>query len=241
MECAENFNNTGICNGTVICALDSSTHIAEIARLNPNVHIVATVSNSDLFPNFMNGLCNVLAGEQFDIAESIVRAQGYQGEFQAGSEVHSKEPLAIVTRGDDHAWSNFVNLVMQTLVSAEDQIIFQSSAALMGTTDWLGPTFSRMQINAIAAVGNYGEMYARHLERILHRPIADEINPGNSGLIYSMPFGTLEPLDTFGPGPSDGGTLTMIQNRGSLKCGVLPRIGFAGKNSQSSRWTGTMF
>ena len=61
--------------------------------------------------------------------------------------------------------------------------------------------------NAVKDVGNYGEIYNRHLATLLPRPTPDSINRGNSGLIYAFPFSS---LDGNGPTATRGGTLEKI-------------------------------
>ena len=88
---------------------------------------------------------------------------------------------------------------------------------------------------AVATVGNYGEMYRRHLEDILPRPVPDRINSGDSGVIYAYPFGNLQRV---GDGPVAGGTLESILARGKLRCGVSRRAIFARLDAASQTWVG---
>ena len=238
MECADNFNNTGECAETKICANDGTTHIDEILASNPGVKIVSGVSVAKLYDNFMDGFCNVIAGEQFDVAESALRGLGYDGNYQYGLKVHSKEPLALVTRQGDAKWSDFVNWVLIGLISAEDRGISQQTADRIPSTEEFDRAFQNGIRNAVSAVGNYAEMYERNLESILPRPVPDRINNGNSGLIYSLPFGF---LDRVGSGPIAGGTLEAIMLRGHLRCGVEQQEVFARKlenGDGSSTWSG---
>mmetsp|Transcript_3657 Transcript_3657/g.5301 ORF Transcript_3657/g.5301 Transcript_3657/m.5301 type:complete len:272 (+) Transcript_3657:2-817(+) len=72
--------------------------------------------------------------------------------------------------------------------------------------------------NALAAVGNYGEIYTRHLASISPRLEINEINDGETtGLMYSHPLGK---VDTVGPGPINGGVIERILQRGFLRCGI---------------------
>jgi hypothetical protein len=56
----------------------------------PEATIVAAVNPEYLHTNFISGFCNVIAGEQIDIAEVLVRDSGYFGEYVYGSLIHSK-------------------------------------------------------------------------------------------------------------------------------------------------------
>jgi hypothetical protein len=236
--CADNFENEGDCADTVVCVLDSSTHYAEILSLNPNASIISVVDSLTMFRNFIDGFCNVIAGEQFSIAESVGRGQGYLGKYEYGSKVISKEPLALVTRTDDPAWSDFVNWVVEALLTAEDQRITQRTAHDMGLTNAFGSRFRTMFRDVVGLVGNYGEVFTRNLEPILPRPIADEINAGTTGLIYAFPFGSLDATAQFGPSPTQGGVMQKLVSRGKLVCGVISRPLFAEFDSASNSWSG---
>ena len=93
VRCADSFDFTGGCADTRICATDGTSHIEEIFAVNPQARIVSSVSVSRLVDNFLDGWCNVIAGEQFDIAESILRGLGYTGDYKYGEKVHSKEQI----------------------------------------------------------------------------------------------------------------------------------------------------
>jgi hypothetical protein len=56
----------------------------------PEATVVAAVNPEFLYTNFISGFCNVIAGEQVDIAEVLVRDRGYTGEYEYGSLIHSK-------------------------------------------------------------------------------------------------------------------------------------------------------
>jgi ABC-type amino acid transport substrate-binding protein len=237
VDCANNFTTTGDdCADTKICVLDGTTHQIDISSKNSNFSIVSTPSSGELYENFLNDICNVIAGEQTDIAESILRGLDYTGDYALGAGIHSKEPLCIVTRTEDPQWSDFTNWVMTALLAAEDGQVTQRSAAKMGRTKVFGPTLQNMFVNVIKDVGNYGEMYRRNLEDILPRATPDRINSGETGLVYSFPFGNLE---SEGSGASQGGTLDLILVRGHLNCGIARRSGFAEFNQTSQSWTGT--
>lgn len=105
----------------------------------------------------------------------------------------SKEPLtAAVPHGDD-AWFDTVKIVMMALINAEELGITQANvesmknsensniANMLGASDWgydaLGLDADALA-RAIAAVGNYGEIYDRYL--------------GPNGLAFSLPRGPNE-------------------------------------------------
>lgn len=114
-------------------------------------------------------------------------------------EVISKEPLGPVTRDDDPAWTDVVRWTLYGLINAEElgltadamasdgaekaTALGQPVAAALGLEDaWL--------TNAIAAVGNYGEIFERNLG--VNTPLGIErgINaPWNGGgILYAPPM-----------------------------------------------------
>jgi hypothetical protein len=246
VACTDNatMSNDDVCDGLNACVLDGTTHADIIAEKFPDSAITTALDSESLYSYFLSGRCNVIAGEQFDVAESILRNKGYEGAYSNGLMTHSKEPLCVVTRLDDVEWSDFVNWVLQALLTAEEQGITQRSADLVEPTDVFGEG-SRYALafqNAIRAVGNYGEIYSRTLQSILPRPVVDQINKGNTGLIYSLPFGN---LNVIGSDPDPGVVLSNIKSRGFLKCGILNRVTsgarviFANQDIATGSWDGT--
>ena len=235
VQCADDFNSAGACNSTVICTREGTTHQAEITSKAPNMKVLSVDDLDAMYNSFFNGFCNVVSGEQSDVAESLIRSFGYEGEYAIGSKVHSKEPLCTVTRDDDPEFSDFVGWIMQALLVAEEEGITDRTANILGTTDVFGDDYRRMFINAVEVVGNYGDIYRRHLEAIIPRAVGDSINPGDSGLIYSFPYGNVNEI---GDGPIAGGTLEAIRDRGFLRCGISTRLIFANFDEATETWSG---
>jgi general L-amino acid transport system substrate-binding protein len=117
----------------------------------------------------------------------------------------SKEPIASVVRYGDDAWLELISWVFHATVQAEELGIGRESAAQVeqtndpgvrrflglepGVTDALGLD-AQWPLRVIRAVGNYGEIFERHLgprtplgmERGLNRLWSD------GGLMYAPPF-----------------------------------------------------
>ena len=172
----------------------------------------------------------MLAGNQFDLAA----LNG--GNYRFGENLYSKEPAALVTRDDDAQWSDFVNWVFLALLIAETQSITQATARTIVLNP--GPAVDSSQLSfyrAVAAVGNYGEMYRRHLETILPRAPVNQQNNGTAPLIYSYPFGDSAAI---GPGPFEGGTFDAILKRGYLICGTMENAFFGSFDHTVQEWVG---
>mmetsp|Transcript_27691 Transcript_27691/g.45790 ORF Transcript_27691/g.45790 Transcript_27691/m.45790 type:complete len:526 (+) Transcript_27691:94-1671(+) len=241
VSCAENLDATSAnCTGMRLCVVSSSTHEDALANLLPNAPLIRAASTSSIFQNYRQNLCQVIVGETADISEAVARDLGIDGEYAVSSNLYSKEPLAFVTRDGDPQWSDFVNWVLQGLFHAEEISITQSTAALLGTTTVFGEEFSNMIIDAVSAVGNYAELYDRHLEDIVPRQTngPNTINTGSSGLMYSMPFGNpnrgaVPPSDEQNPS-----RLEIIRERGFLRCGISERAIFAIQDPDTGEWSG---
>lgn len=114
-----------------------------------------------------------------------------------------------------------------------------------------GPEYQDMFVHAIAAIGNYAEIYERTYGGILPRSQYDMINTGNTGLIVSDPLGTLTvdeetlPPELL-PKPTPDGTMETVINRGYLLCGLVidendkdgHQAGLARFNGTSQEWSG---
>lgn len=125
------------------------------------------------------------------------------------AETLSKEPLGPLTRDNDSKFYDVVQWVVFGLIQAEESGITSANVSAMasnpadpGMARLLGvpfgdgtvadfnfgvdPTFIQ---NAIAAVGNYGEIYERHLTPLgLTRSGSLNALWTNGGLIYAPPF-----------------------------------------------------
>jgi general L-amino acid transport system substrate-binding protein len=140
----------------------------------------------------------------------------------------------MVTRDDDPMFSDFVNWIMEALISAEEGQINSDRAQSMNSIAAFGPTFEGMARNAVEAVGNYGQLYERNLEYFLPRSVTNTVNDGGEGgLLYAFPFADLQGVGT---GPVPDGTLSKILERGFLKCGVSKRVIFA--QESDGVWSG---
>mmetsp|Transcript_2880 Transcript_2880/g.6193 ORF Transcript_2880/g.6193 Transcript_2880/m.6193 type:complete len:768 (-) Transcript_2880:229-2532(-) len=217
VSCADELSAVGDCAGLLICVIPGTTWMDKIKALFPGSNIVAVEEQETTIVGLITGICNVIAGEQVDVPEVTVRYYGYDGPYAMGKNTFSKEPLAIVTRDGDPEFADFVNWVLQGLLHAEARNITMVTADSFAKTGHFGDQFENMFQDALAAVGNYEEIYARNLEYIMPRLKVNMINTGDTGLLYSRPFGQ---VNTIGPRPVKGGVIESIVERGFLRCGI---------------------
>jgi general L-amino acid transport system substrate-binding protein len=119
--------------------------------------------------------------------------------------VISKEPLGPVTMNNDSRWFDVVKWVTYGLIQAEEFGITQANVEDMVNSD--NPEIKRFlgaegdlgtqlglsndfMVNAIKAVGNYGEIYERNLGEASPLKLERGLNNlwTNGGLMYSPPF-----------------------------------------------------
>jgi general L-amino acid transport system substrate-binding protein len=117
----------------------------------------------------------------------------------------SKDPLAIASRSSDPQWSKLLDWVVNALIQAEESGITAASInsihtsrepvveRLLGNTRELGRPVGlddRWAFNAIAAAGNYGEIFSRDLGADSPLKLTRGQNAlwTNGGLMYAEPF-----------------------------------------------------
>jgi len=231
VKCADELSAVGDCAGILICSILGTTWYDKTKELFPASNIVLVTDQLESIQYLTDGKCNVIQGEQYEAPEVVVRGYGYDGPYGQGMISFTKDPLAMVTRDGDPEFAVFVSFVIQTLFLAEKENITMMSADTFAQTQSVeavtfaqtaqGISFSQLAELSLAAVGNYGEIYTRHLVSISPRLEINEINnEGTTGLLYSHPFGK---VDTVGPGPIKGGVIERILQRGFLRCGISYR------------------
>lgn len=120
-------------------------------------------------------------------------------------EIISKEPLGPVTREGDEQWGDIVRWVFNALIIAEEQGVTKANVANMLASD--NPTIQRLlgvtgdfgekmglednwAVQAISAVGNYSEIYDRHLGPNTPLGLERGVNAlwTEGGILYAPPM-----------------------------------------------------
>jgi general L-amino acid transport system substrate-binding protein len=127
---------------------------------------------------FVTDNCTALAGDRTRLATTRLGFGPLAGRFVMLPDQISNDPLAAASRADDPAFAAIVKWTMEVLVLAEEDGLTQSEAArhdagmgvkgsaLLGETHETGSELGLDEgwvRRVIAAVGNYGEIYARDL------------------------------------------------------------------------------
>jgi ABC-type amino acid transport substrate-binding protein len=236
VACAENgLQTTGECADMKICVTNGTLIYDLLALQLPKTYLVETSISAEIFNAFVDGKCNVILGASVQlnvllyIMDMVFASTGVN--FVIGQDTFTKEPCSIVTRDDDAVFSDFVNWVMEGLFAAEQQgitkeNILSEDSSILPSAKFrhprvFGDQYKDMFYNAIAAVGNYGEILQRQVHpEVFPRDHMNFINNGTTGLIHAAKLGQTE---SYGPPPQTDGTLMVIKRRGKLRCGIRTR------------------
>lgn len=199
--------------GRTVCVISGSTNELVLADRMRREGVPYTPlrfrSADDTFSAYLAGRCSAISSDRSGLAARRSRFPKPQ-EHGLLPEVLSREPLAPATAQADPAWADAVRWVMHSLVEAEERGISQGrlettlAAArrdprrsdlrrFLGVEGNLGASLglpADFSVRVIRAVGNYGELFRRHLgqgsglglERGLDRLA------GDGGLQQSPPF-----------------------------------------------------
>ena len=194
-------------NGATICVQPGTTteqNLTDWARAN-NVQFTPVVIErlEELVSAYAAGRCDAYTTDVSGLAATR-SSQPNPAEHTILPDVISKEPLGPLVRHGDQRFADLVRWMHFALVGAEELGITQANVAQMAANDQR-PEVQRMLgrngglgqmlgvpnewvVNVIRATGNYGEVFARHLQPIgIQRgPNALWTTPG--GQQYSMPF-----------------------------------------------------
>lgn len=246
LDCFTDWNSTfhgnstdlGHCEDAVLCVLNGTTHQDFIEKTLHGISSrLYTPSTMDLLYDYLiQGVCNVLAGEQLELAPSMVEKQGYLGPYEIGDEIFSKELISMVTRDGDAKFSDFCNWQIKGLFAAEEMRIIGSSKLAPSdllTTLVFGERYKGMFQDAFEVVGDYGALYDRHLEELMPRFDANRINLGDMPGMYAIEFGTVQTSNP--PSTTDSPKIREVKQR-RLNCGITETPIFAELNADD--WIG---
>ena len=193
---------------SAVCILPGTTTLQNLEDyFKPrNIKYEAVVfENPDEWRNaFFSGRCDVITTDRSDLA-SVRAIANDPKQYVILPETISKEPLAPVVRQNDSNWRDIVSWTVNALIAAEEYGITQANIdeqlkskdpeiqRLLGVNGDLGKMLNldnKWAYNAIKQLGNYGELFERHLGE--KTPLGLSRGPNQlwnkGGLIYSPPF-----------------------------------------------------
>jgi TRAP transporter 4TM/12TM fusion protein len=196
-------------DGASICLVSASTHelnLQDWARAN-NIRFqpVVFADKNEARIAYESGRCDAYTADSSQLA-AVRAAFTDPAAHRLLPERISKEPYAVSVRHGDDQWFDIVRFVVFGLIEAEELGITRENAAaeatgstrpavqrLLGRSGDLGPAVGLDRtwlLNAIRAVGNYGEIYDRHLGA--NSPVGLARGPNAlwnaGGLLWSPPI-----------------------------------------------------
>jgi len=235
VECAEDEVRYGPCAPLRICVKDSTTHHDFLETAFPSdflqigsslVEMQEMLMNStDDSMNPLNKSCNVIASDRsnwlnvWTVLNNTASGRDVS-HFVEGEKTVRVEPLAIVTRNDDREFSDIINWVVQALFYGVEQGVTKNTTLCQNYTHLTTYNASDLNfMNAVYCVGNHYEIWGGEG----NRQGMNQINDGESGMIYATPFGKLDNEDDEYKDiyVTAGTTLHDINENRLLNCGVV--------------------
>src|ERR1700756_2333608 len=169
-------------NGATICVAPGTTtelNLADYFRANKMDFKPVVIEKIDeIYAAFFSGRCDVMTGDASALAAQRIGRASNPDDYMILTERISKEPLAPVVRHGDEEWHDIVDWVVFELMEAEERGITQKNVdemakseapdikRMLGGTPGMGKALGldeKWAYYAIKAVGNYGEIFDRHL------------------------------------------------------------------------------
>ena len=206
--------------GATICVQSGTTTEQNLADHFTDLGLTYTPlggQSAEVSDAFFSGRCDALTADASDLA-SRISVRDNAGDYTVLGEIISKEPLAPGVRDYDSEWKDVVNWVVHGLIAAEEMGITSRNVGAMASNPpntavarLLGVSFEGSSVatlgfdsvdaqflqRAIAAVGNYGEIYDRTIGDTIPRDctlnalaIDDSVDcpAGQGGILYALPY-----------------------------------------------------
>lgn len=195
-------------DGASVCIQTGTTtelNLADFFRANNMSFTPVVVEDSaEARQNYDQGACDVYTTDRSGLAAQRAVLQDPDAHMVL-PEIISKEPLGPLVRHGDNQWGDIARWTLNALITAEELGITADNAASM--TESNNPEIRRIlgsegdlggmlgleadwALNALTAVGNYGEIFDRHIGPNtpigLDRGLNALYNEG--GILYSPPF-----------------------------------------------------
>ncbi len=196
-------------DGATVCIQTGTTtelNLADFFRANDmSYEPVPIETNAEAREQFFAQACDVYTTDRSGLAATRATAED-PSSMVVLPEIISKEPLGPLVRHGDDQWADIARWVLNALVTAEEKGVnsgnVQEMAAgsndpevnrLLGSEGDLGAMIgleADWAVNALAAVGNYGEIFERNIGAETPIGLERGVNAlwTDGGLVYSPPF-----------------------------------------------------
>ncbi len=197
-------------DGATICIQTGTTtelNLADFFRANDiSYEPVPIETNAEAIQQYIAGACDSYTTDASGLAASRATFEA-PGDHVILPEIISKEPLGPLVRHGDSDWADIVRWTFYALVVAEELGITSANVADMSAAAGDNPEINRLlgtegelgamvglendwARNAIAASGNYGEIFETNIGESTPIGLARGLNAQwtNGGLMYAPPF-----------------------------------------------------
>jgi general L-amino acid transport system substrate-binding protein len=197
-------------DGATVCIQTGTTtelNLADYFRSNNiSYEPVPVETNAEAQQQYLSGACDVLTTDASGLAATRATFEK-PGDHVVLPEIISKEPLGPLVRHGDDQWADTVRWTLNALIAAEEMGITSANVTEMGAKAGNNPEINRLlgtegnlgemlglsadwAKNAIAAVGNYGEIFEKNIGENTAIGLSRGLNAQwtNGGLIYTPPF-----------------------------------------------------
>jgi general L-amino acid transport system substrate-binding protein len=196
-------------DGATVCIQTGTTTELNLADFfasnNMSYEPVPIETNAEAQQQYLAGACDVYTTDASGLAATRATFEDPTAHVVL-PEIVSKEPLGPLVRHGDHEWGDIVRWTLNALITAEELGVTSANVGeiggttenpeikrLLGTEGELGAMLgleADWAANAIAAVGNYGELFEGNIGESTPIGLARGLNAQwtDGGLLYSPPF-----------------------------------------------------
>ncbi|QIE41351.1 amino acid ABC transporter substrate-binding protein [Meridianimarinicoccus aquatilis] len=196
-------------DGATVCIQAGTTtelNLADFFRINNMSYQPVPISTaSEAQQQYLAGSCDVYTTDASGLAATRAAFEDPSGHIIL-PEIISKEPLGPLVRHGDNEWGDVVRWTLNALIAAEELGVTSANIEelaagtdnpeinrLLGSEGSLGEMLgvsADWAKNAIAANGNYGEIFERYIGQNTPIGLARGLNAQwtEGGLLYAPPF-----------------------------------------------------
>ena len=198
-------------DGATVCIQTGTTTELNLADFfssnNMSYEPVPIETNAEAQQQYLAGACDVYTTDASGLAATRATFEDPSAHVVL-PEIVSKEPLGPLVRHGDNGWGDIVRWTLNALISAEELGVTSANVGglaeaanpatpeinrLLGTEGDLGAMLgldADWAARAIAAVGNYGEIFEGNIGEASPIGLARGLNAQwtDGGLLYSPPF-----------------------------------------------------
>jgi general L-amino acid transport system substrate-binding protein len=196
--------------GASVCIQTGTTtelNLADFFRANNMQYTPIPIeTNAEAQQQYLANACDVYTTDASGLAATRATFEDPSAHVIL-PEIISKEPLGPLVRHGDNGWGDVVRWVLNGLIIAEEKGITQANVMEMASAPTDSPEVNRLlgtegeygamlglpadfMVQAIAANGNYGEIFAKYIGEDTPIGLARGLNAlyTDGGILYAPPF-----------------------------------------------------